>query len=164
MYEDMKGLFYISFGNKIAAIEHIGSTSVPGLCAKPVIDVLLGVRKLTNADEIISKMIGLGFKYISKYEDVMPYRRYFCKKEDGKHICHVHAVVEGSPFWKRHLLFRDYLRQNSQTRDEYGKLKKDLAQIEWNDGNEYADAKTEFIRSVEEKAKRIKQNTSKVEL
>ncbi len=152
MYEDMKDQFYKSFGDKIAAIEHIGSTSVPGLCAKPIIDILLGVSKLTDADDLVPKMIGLEFEYISRFEDEMPYRRFFVKKENGKHVCHVHTVVVGSPFWKRHLLFRDYLRQNPQTRDEYAKLKKELAQRDWNDTNDYADAKTDFIRSVERAA------------
>jgi GrpB-like predicted nucleotidyltransferase (UPF0157 family) len=159
MYEVMKKTFYTSFGDKIAAIEHVGSTSVPGLCAKPIIDIMLGVTKLPDADDIISKMYELGFEYVSKYEDVMPYRRYFVIRENGKSTYHIHTVEVDSHFWKRHLLFRDYLRQNPQARDEYGKLKKDLAQIEWNDRNEYTDAKTEFISNIQDIAARAKQGS-----
>jgi GrpB-like predicted nucleotidyltransferase (UPF0157 family) len=154
MYEDMKGLFYSSFGNKIAAIEHIGSTSIPGLAAKPIIDIMLGVSRLADADEIIPKMCEIGFEYVSKYEDVMPYRRYFVKRESGKSTYHIHSVEVNSPFWKRHLLFRNYLRHNPQAREDYYKLKKDLSQKEWNDSNDYADAKTEFVRSIQNIAAR----------
>ena len=72
MYEEIKKLFYSSFGEKIAKIEHIGSTSVPGLGAKPVIDVLLGVNQLSDAEEIIPNMEHLGYEYVFKYEDIMP--------------------------------------------------------------------------------------------
>jgi len=152
MYNQTKELFLNSFGDKIDAIEHIGSTSVPGLGAKPIIDILLGVRKLHEAESFIPKMHELGFEYISKYEDVMPERRYFVKREHGKSTHHVHSVEVDSPFWKRHLLFRDYLRMNDDVRDAYFKLKKELSDKEWSDSNDYADAKTEFIRNIEKEA------------
>ncbi len=152
-FEEIKSVFFKSFGDKIAAIEHIGSTSVPGLGAKPIIDVLLGVINLKDADAIIPGMINLGFEYISKYEDVMPYRRYFVKKINENDIYHIHTVETNSEFWKRHLLFRDYLRQNPDVMDEYYDLKIELSNREWNDSNDYADAKTEFIRNIENKAK-----------
>lgn len=161
MYEDMKKLFYASFGDKIAAIEHIGSTSVPGLCAKPVIDIMLGVRKLKDADEIIPNMICLGFEYNTKYEDVVPFRRYFVMKKDRVSIYHIHTIPVDHPSWKTNLLFRDYLRQDPQTRDEYAKLKKDLARREWNESNDYAEAKTDFIRSIEKKAVLLEPSSSK---
>lgn len=149
LYESMKDLFFGSFGDKIARIEHIGSTSVPGLCAKPIIDILLGVKTLEDADSIIPNMIELGYEYISKYEDEMPYRRYFDKVENGISKYHVHTVVINSSFWNRHIKFRNILRSDDKIRDEYCKLKKELAKKEWKDANEYADAKTEFIRRIE---------------
>ena len=75
MYEENKDQFYSSFGEKIAGIEHIGSTSVPGLAAKPIIDILLGVYKLTDAEEIIPNMEQLGYEDVFKYEDIMHERR-----------------------------------------------------------------------------------------
>lgn len=159
MYEEMKELFYSSFGNKISAIEHIGSTSIPDLAAKPIIDIMLGVEILKDADGIIPKMRELGFEYVSKYEDVMPYRRYFVKRENGKSTYHVHTVEINSSFWKRHLLFRDYLRRNPQARDDYCKLKKELAQKEWKDRNDYTDAKTEFICNIQVIAEREEQGS-----
>ena len=149
MYDNMKDLFFRSFGDKIAGIEHIGSTSVAGLCAKPIIDILLGVHSLDDADSIVPNMIELGYDYISKYEDVMPYRRYFNKYENEVGKFHVHTVVIDSDFWNRHIKFRNILRKNENIRNDYCMLKKELAKKEWKDGNEYADAKTDFIRRIE---------------
>ncbi len=114
--------------------------------------MLLGVKKLSDAESIIPGMIKLGFDYISKYENVMPERRFFIKNDRGKTFYNVHSVEVTSEFWKRHLLFRDYLRTHDEIRDSYYNLKKELSEKEWKDGSEYADAKTEFIRDIENKA------------
>ncbi len=152
MYESIKSQFYSSFGDKIAAIEHIGSTSVPGLGAKPIIDILLGVNKLKDAEDIIPNMEQLGYEYVFKYEDIMPERRYFVKWGSGKSLHHIHSVEINGEFWRRHLLFRDYLRVHDEIRDEYFVLKKRLSEIDWEDKMGYTDAKTDFIRKIEKKA------------
>jgi GrpB-like predicted nucleotidyltransferase (UPF0157 family) len=152
MYEEIKKLFYSSFGEKIAKIEHIGSTSVPGLGAKPIIDVLLGVNKLSDAEDIIPNMEHLGYEYVFKYEDIMPERRYFVKSQNEISIEHIHTVEITSEFWKRHLLFRDFLRLHDNVRDKYYRLKKKLANIDWEDPMGYTDAKTDFIRKIEKEA------------
>ncbi len=152
MYEEIKKQFFNSFGDKIANIEHIGSTSVKGLGAKPIIDVLLGVNKLKHAEEIIPNMEHLGYEYVFKYEDIMPERRYFVKYINGKSTEHIHTVEITSEFWKRHLLFRDFLRLHDNVRDKYYKLKKKLAAIDWEDKMGYTDAKTDFIRKIEKEA------------
>ena len=136
-----------------AKVEHIGSTSVDGLAAKPIIDIMIGLEDFSIADNIVPKIEALGYDYIQKYEVVMPLRRYFVKNEHEMRTHHIHMVETGSEFWERHLLFRDYLRENPDIANEYAALKKSLAGREWKDGNEYADAKTKFIRSVERKAK-----------
>ncbi len=153
MYEEIKKLFFNSFGEKIAKIEHIGSTSVPGLGAKPIIDVLLGVNKLSDAEKIIPNMEQLGYEYVFKFEDIMPERRYFVKYQNEKSIHHIHTVEITSEFWKRHLLFRDFLRLHDNVRDKYYKLKKKLAGIDWEDTMGYTDSKTDFIRKIEKEAK-----------
>ncbi len=155
MYNQTKELFLNSFGDKIAAIEHIGSTSVPGLGAKPVIDILVGVKKLDDAESFIPDMESLGFEYVSKYEDVMPERRYFVKRGNKTSTHHIHTVEVSNPFWTRHLMFRDYLRTNDDVRDSYYTLKKELSLKEWSSGNEYADAKTVFIKGIEKEAARF---------
>ena len=152
-FNEINGLFYSTFGDKIAGLEHIGSTSVPGLGAKPIIDVLLGVKRLKDAEDIIPAMEHLGYEYVFKYEDIMPERRYFVKYlHDRRSIHHIHSVEINNDFWVRHLLFRDYLREHPAVRDEYFELKKKLAAIDWEDKMGYTDAKTDFIREIEKKA------------
>jgi len=130
-------------------IEHIGSTAVEGLSAKPVIDIIIGLPDFRIANDYIKKISGLGYEYISRFEDVMPYRRFFIKESSGIRTHHIHMVEAGSEFWFRHLAFRDYLSANENTRNEYQVLKKKLSEKEWKDGNEYNAAKTEFIKGIE---------------
>ena len=131
-------------------IEHIGSTAVPGLAAKPVIDILIGLADLSMADEYIMKIESVGYEYIKVYEEKIPERRFFRKEKNGLRTHHIHMVELNSNFWKRHLLFRDHLRENQKAREDYQQLKLSLTQKEWDDVNEYAEAKTEFIRKIEE--------------
>jgi GrpB-like predicted nucleotidyltransferase (UPF0157 family) len=146
-----------ALGSRALRIEHIGSTAVRGLGAKPIIDILLGVNSPDNLEAVIPLMEQLGYKYRSDFEHIMPYRRYFSIA--GKF--HVHSVDVTSQFFRRHIMFRDYLRTHDDVRDAYYNVKKDLSQKEWDDTNDYAFAKTEFVRSVE--AKSIEYISSKIE-
>ena len=138
------------FGNN-GMVEHIGSTSIEGLDAKPVIDIMIGLTDFAEASNYIQPIIQLGYTYISSYEDVMPYRRFFIKEKDGVRTHHIHMVERDTEFWERRLAFRDCLRNNTLERDAYYKLKKELSAKEWKDGNDYAAAKTDFIRAAEKK-------------
>ncbi len=153
LFEQEKHLLQKVLANTGVVIEHVGSTSVVGLAAKPIIDLMLGLPDFSQADSLIPKITALGYVYISKYEDVMPDRRYFTKKQGQTTTHHIHMVEIGSEFWQRHLLFRNFLRQNPQVAQAYAAFKKALAQREWQDGNDYAEAKTEFIRSIEAQAR-----------
>ena len=148
LYEQEKELILITCGDKIHSIEHIGSTSVPGLGAKPIIDILLGVTELQHIIDLIPAIESLGYKYRSDFEHTMPYRRYFSKPDK----VHIHSVEITSEFWKRHMNFRNFLRTHPQTRDDYNKLKLKLAEQDWDDRNDYAYAKTEFIQTIEKTA------------
>lgn len=106
-------------GDNGIAIHHIGSTSVPGLSAKPVID-MIGVVK--HPEKAISPLESLGFKYKGEYN--IPMRLYFSRSE-GIQV-NLHVYEEGHPEIELNLLFRDYLRKHSEARDEYAKLKEDL--------------------------------------
>lgn len=154
-------------------IEHIGSTAVEGLGAKPVVDIQIGMRKYEDLDLMIEKMIEAGYVYYKKYEDVLPGRRYFVKaanpdndilpkvlytyndnfdRKEHPHLFHIHSVELDSDWWRRHIVFRDYLRSNDEARDEYYKLKIELAGKDWEDKNDYTDAKTKFVKSIEKLA------------
>jgi GrpB-like predicted nucleotidyltransferase (UPF0157 family) len=134
-------------------IEHIGSTSVDGLCAKPIIDILIGVADESQLDIPVPEIQNLGYQYISRYEDVMPYRRFFTKEKNSVRTHQIHMVAYKSTFWIRHLQFRDYLRAHSEIAEEYAALKRQLAEQDWESVNDYADAKTDFIRRIEAAAK-----------
>jgi len=150
-FEDESKLLLHSINTQGTAVEHIGSTAVQGLSAKSVIDILIGIPDFTQANDCIAPIEQLGYTYISEYENTMPYRRFFTKDQDGQRTHHIHLVAIGTEFWDRHLLFRDHLRNHPEDRDAYQQLKLSLATKNWKDGNAYAQAKTEFIRSIEAK-------------
>ncbi len=131
-----------------ASLQHIGSTSVPGLCAKPVIDVVLGASSLARIEANIGALAALGYGYVAKYERELPMRRYFVRAAEGERPrVHVHGVVIGSPIWREHLAFRDALRIDPALRDRYAALKTELAQRHADDKAAYTDAKAPFIRA-----------------
>ncbi len=152
-FEAEKARLLAVIGPWTAGIEHMGSTAVPGLGAKPVIDILIGVRALVEADaHCIEPINGLDYAYVPEYEKEMPYRRYFRKRNaDRTRAYNIHLVEIGGEFWERHLLFRDYLRAHPDAAKAYEQLKRKLAP-QFTDGNEYASAKTDFIRAMEAKA------------
>ncbi len=131
------------------AIEHIGSTAIPSLSAKPVIDILMGVSHLTDVnDSFIKKLQMLGYEYVPEYEKEIPERRYFRKNNaDGVRTHQIHVCAKDSEFWHKHIFFRDYLRKHSEVAQEYEKLKRALAEHH-TDTQEYARAKTDFVHNI----------------
>lgn len=130
------------------SIEHIGSTSVPGLAAKPVIDVLLGAESLASIEATIGKLEDCGYSYVSKYEREIPERRYFVKSPPDSLRIHVHGVKIGSRLWREHLSFRDALRNDSDLLAEYQALKLRLAKEFAHDKSAYTEAKGPFIQTI----------------
>jgi len=121
-------------GETFARIEHVGSTAVPGLAAKPIIDIMAGVHALDAVTaDVIARLASIGYEYVAEYErpnDVdegMPERRYFRKDREGARAFHLHVVEKGSAFWVRHLRFRNYLRYFPEDRDAYADLKRAIA-------------------------------------
>ena len=133
-------------------IEHIGSTSVPGLAAKPIIDILLGAPALAQIEARIPAIQAIGYQKLQEYEAVLPQRRYFVKPTVTTREFHVHAVESESAFWSEHLLFRDTLRSEPDVAARYAALKHELAASYGDDRDGHADAKAPFIRSVIERA------------
>ncbi|MEN8187858.1 MAG: GrpB family protein [Bacteroidota bacterium] len=129
-------------------IEHIGSTSVEGLAAKPVIDIMIGINDFKTAGQHIKTIENLGYRYIPDYEDVMPCRRFFIKESNGNRTHHIHMVALDSDFWKRHLKFRDHLRVDEEDRNKYQEFKIKLAKKNWNNRDDYTDAKSEIIKKI----------------
>ena len=156
LYDEEKGRILAAIDPWVADIQHVGSTAVPGLGAKPIIDIMVGRRSLDDARHCIAPLETIGYQYIPEYEDELPERRYFrwpggdTYRGRGSH--HLHMVETTSDFWRRHLLFRDYLRRHPEVAREYECLKRELAARYGADREGYTEAKTEFITSVEEKA------------
>jgi len=154
-FEKQKRDITNALGNKVLAIEHIGSTAVPGLGAKPIIDIMVGLRQLNDAEDCIEPLKKIGYEYVPELETETPERRYFQKGPSNvprKHY-HLHMVEIHSEFWNTHILFRDYLRTHPLSAQEYFRLKKDLAAKYRLNREAYTEAKTKFIKSTIAKAR-----------
>lgn len=153
LYEEEKDRILGLIGRLVVAIEHIGSTAVPGLGAKPIIDIMVAVHRLADAEECVEPLRSIGYEYVPEYNDIIPERRYFHKGPQGAHTHHLHMVELTSDFWERHLLFRDFLRTHPEEARDYYDLKKELAVKYRSDREAYTEAKTAFIESVVDKAR-----------
>ena len=131
-----------------ATVEHIGSTAVPGLCSKPVLDILLGVASLAQVEASIPALVAAGFVYRPEYESQIPDRRYFVKPSGDFPRVHLHAVGLGGALWRQHLHFRDQLRNDAQLMLSYAALKKHLAVLHAGDKSAYTEAKAPFVQQV----------------
>jgi GrpB-like predicted nucleotidyltransferase (UPF0157 family) len=123
-------------------IEHIGSTAVVGLCAKPVIDVMVGVTSLLESLPAKAVMQRAGYQYADYRTDVM---HWFCKPSFALRTHHVHLIPCESPLWRERLAFRDLLRADPRLAEEYATLKLELAAKFESDREAYTDAKWPFI-------------------
>jgi GrpB-like predicted nucleotidyltransferase (UPF0157 family) len=141
------------FAGTGAVIEHIGSTAVPGLGAKPIIDIMIGLQSLEDAERRVPDLARLGYEYVPEYEVDLPDRRYFRKPFQRPRTHHLHVVTRGSDFWVRHLLFRDYLRANPKTADDYFQLKQRLALESNTRGIDYTEAKSPFVAEILRRAR-----------
>jgi GrpB-like predicted nucleotidyltransferase (UPF0157 family) len=134
------------FAGSEAAIEHVGSTAVPGLGAKPVIDIMVGLSHLAEAEDRSAELEAAGYKYIQKHEKHFPERRYFRKPRLGPSAYHLHCIVKGSDFWVRQLAFRNYLRAHPKSAHAYYELKRKLA-VRFSK-EDYTEAKSPFIEGI----------------
>lgn len=144
-------------------IEHIGSTSIPDFIAKPIVDILIGIKDEDDFEFVIGKLINEGYSYLRLFNFHVPERRFFIKFKEGEILKHidtsedlikhdpferlfqVHCVEFNSPFWNRHVDFRNVLLKDETLRNEYGNLKIDIVKNNWINRIEYARAKSDFI-------------------
>ncbi|OPH47266.1 hypothetical protein BC351_12260 [Paenibacillus ferrarius] len=156
-YEQEEGKIKELLGNKAIAIEHIGSTSVQGLGAKPIIDFMVGVNELNEVDEFIEPLVKIGYEYV--FHKDFPNRRFFRKGQWRAGTHHLHVYRCGSDEWNNNILFRDYLRTHPDVLRQYNQLKMDLAKKYRNDRTSYTNAKHPFITSVIEEARKEQGST-----
>lgn len=150
-FEEEKGKILSAIPQKIIQIEHIGSTSIKGLGAKPIIDIMIGVTKLEDFEELIQPLSTIDFEYVPKPE--LTDRRFFRKGLWGQGTCHLHICEHTSKEWIEKLLFRDYLRENPKIAEDYLNLKKSLAKEYQYDRQTYTKKKEPFIREVIKRAR-----------
>jgi GrpB-like predicted nucleotidyltransferase (UPF0157 family) len=153
LYQEERARIERAIGPWVEEIEHVGSTAVPGLAAKPIIDIMVGVRSLEDSPILVERLVGIGYEYVPEFEQVFPLRRYFRKMQEGRRTHQIHLVERSNAeWWDRHLLFRDYLRVHPEVAEEYARLKYELSGRFGEDREAYTDAKTAFISEVVRRA------------
>jgi len=135
----------------VIGIYHIGSTSIPGIKAKPILDFVIEVEDLDEFIQSAEALEKLG--YISKGEYGIPGRQFFTKDTDDERSHHLHVFQRGHPDIERHLVFRDFLRANLEAAQEYEKIKEKLAKRFPTKSGSYTEAKSDFILSMDEVAR-----------
>lgn len=135
------------------SIEHVGSTAVPGLAAKPIVDLMLGCANIERLGAFIPALEGEGWEYVRAHEDRFPERRFLAKPRSRPRQFHLHAVEWETGFWERHIAFRDYLRRHPDTASSYQRLKIALAARLGDDREAYTEAKAPFIAEVLRRAR-----------
>ena len=138
------------FGDAIVAAHHIGSTAIPRIVAKPIIDVLLEVRDIRRIDAFDREMIDRG--YLPKGEFGISGRRFFIKGTESHRTHHIHVFEQGHPAVQRHVAFRDYLRAHPVEARAYGRLKSRLARRFPDDIDAYIAGKEDLIKEIERRA------------
>ena len=154
--EEWKLLFEIekrdieeAIGDYIEDIQHVGSTSIPGMPAKPILDIAIAVKDFEEARVCIEPLCDRGYSF--KGENGIPRRHYFLKGEPCTH--HIHMLEKDSEEWEKLILFRDYLRSNQNTAEEYKELKRNLLQRLRGNRKAYQAAKSDFVETVIRKSR-----------
>lgn len=134
-----------AIGPLVISIEHVGSTAVPGMLAKPVLDIAIAVNHERNADDCIAPLTALGYEYRGPYGDD-PQRRYYVRDVDGRRVAHIHLYVMPAPAWSEKIVFRDMLRADPEIAAAYIAEKLRVAELVAWDKAAYSNAKGPFIQ------------------
>lgn len=152
-YQQIKKLLLNIFGDLVIDIQHFGSTSIEGMSAKPIIDVMIIVNDIQKVDDLNSEMIEAGYK--PKGENGMLGRRYFQHfHEDGvNHTQHIHVYEKNNLAIVDQLMFRDYLKVHKGTFEQYQQIKINASKKFRYSPGEYTNAKTDFVNEIIDKAR-----------
>lgn len=152
LYVNEKKLLKEAIGDLIIDIQHVGSTSIPGLIAKPIIDIAVGVNTLEIGEKCIIPLEQIGYEY--KHDAGIPGRHFFVKGSKDCRTFYLHLEQINSQIWKNHIYFRDFLEMHYELAVEYASLKAILADKYKNDRETYTLEKSAFIQNVLEKAEK----------
>jgi GrpB-like predicted nucleotidyltransferase (UPF0157 family) len=148
MYEEERARISNAIGEYLIDIQHIGSTSIPDLGAKPILDIMPVIRDTSLVAQCVEPLAALDYAYFG--ENGIPGRHYFRKPADitSPHKVHLHILEKGHDQWAMMLLFRDYLRMHPESAQQYDTLKRELAARYGSDRVGYTDAKESFVKSI----------------
>lgn len=145
-YERLAPTLRAALGDLAIAVEHIGSTAVPGLPAKPILDIAVGLRPRVDEGAVVEALEGLGFIYRGAAQDDDGLNLMFGWEDaPRRRLANLHVVAHGGRRWREWVGFRDRLRADDQLRDEYAALKADLARRFPNDRQAYIAGKDAFV-------------------
>lgn len=148
-FELAKADLLLALGGRVLDVEHIGSTAVPGLAAKPVIDLLVGVASLDDVAACVPILEARGWQYPVDFNRELVGRRFFLRRNaEDVRTHHAHFVVHRGPLWGEYLRFRDRLRESDELRARYELLKRDLADKFHDQRERYTASKTDFVKDV----------------
>ncbi len=139
------------FPSQLIEVQHIGSTAVAGLRAKPVIDLMAGMAAMAVAQALIEPLCNFGYTTSAAFNQTLTDRKWLMRWANGHRSHHLHLVVYAGPVWFERLRFRDMLRSDAALAQHYSRLKDQLAAAHIRDREAYTEGKAEFIRSVLEK-------------
>ena len=144
LYAKLEGLVRAALGSNAVLIEHVGSTSVPGLSAKPIIDMILAVEDSADENAYVPQLEKQGFRLHIREPDWFEHRLLKAPNISGN----LHVFSAGCEEMDRMLLFRDWLRAHDEERALYERTKKELASRVWQYTQHYADAKADVVRAI----------------
>ena len=150
-YKKEEELLYSIIGQYVIDIQHVGSTSIEELDSKPIIDIAIAVKSLDDVEKFRSLLEHVGYNL--RGNAGVEGRVMFAKGNEDLRTHYLHIEIFDDVLWKNHIYFRDYLRLNTESVEEYTRLKKQLSAKYEDDRNAYTSAKHEFINSILKKAR-----------
>lgn len=152
LYKKEEKLLRSAIGEYVLDIQHVGSTSIPGCKAKPIIDIAVGVKSLKAGEKCIKPLERLGYEY--KHAAGIKGRHFFAKGSEMYRTHYIHIEKINGKLWKNHILFRDYLCSHKAVVKEYNKLKEKLAKKYKDDRDTYTIKKEPFMKKVMKRIER----------
>lgn len=146
LFEAERVRLLASLPGLLLEVQHIGSTAIPGMAAKPIIDIMIGVASMAVADLLMAPLIGAGYTTSAEFNATLVDRRWLMRHAEGRRTHHLHVMQLGGDDWRRRLRFREVLRASPALADQYLQLKRQLACRFAGDREQYTDAKADLCR------------------
>jgi GrpB-like predicted nucleotidyltransferase (UPF0157 family) len=147
-YEVERGRLVALFPEAFLAIEHVGSTAVPGMAAKPIVDMIGGVGSMEEADALLPALCQNGYSTSAEFNATLTDQRWLMRHANGHRTHHLHLIIHEAIEWRRKITFRNALRANPDVARRYQELKANLAKAMGSDREAYTSAKAEFVEEI----------------